>query len=211
MNLNRWQINFRSFAFFWLVALCCVATPGLAATNAVQKLASADCLDCHTDPANKRTVNGHSEPLALFPTNGFALSVHSQLDCIDCHDGIKEMVHDKDVPPPNCAGCHEKEAKEYAGSIHGMSHSMGASGAAQCWDCHGSHEILPVKNVQSPVYKMNLPATCARCHSNTNLTKEYQIEIPEAAYTIHGQHPWQRAVENGLDRRAFLRRLPWCA
>ena len=73
-------------------------------------------------------------------------SVHSQLDCIDCHDGIKELQHDKNVPPPNCTGCHDKEGKDYATSIHGMSHSMGASGAAECWDCHGNHEILPVKD-----------------------------------------------------------------
>jgi hypothetical protein len=54
-------------------------------------------------------------------------------------------------------------------SIHGMSHAMGASGAAQCWDCHGSHEILPVKDPASPVFKMNLPrparnATATRPH-----------------------------------------------
>src|ERR1019366_10549943 len=158
---------------------------------AADKLKNADCLDCHTDPANKRVVNGHAEALALFPTNGFAKSVHSQLNCIDCHDGIKELQHDKNVPPPNCTGCHEKEGKDYAGSIHGMSHKMGASGAAQCWDCHGGHEILPVKNVVSPVFKLNLPLTCAKCHSNPNLTKEYQIEFPEAASqymdSIHGR------------------------
>jgi cytochrome b subunit of formate dehydrogenase len=189
------KLRHRQYRFPWLeiigtLILGFAPVPGLAATNVVANLASADCLDCHTDPANKRTVNGHSEPLALFPTNGFANSVHSQLDCIDCHDGIKEMVHDKNVPPPNCTGCHEKEAKDYAGSIHGMSHSLGASGAAQCWDCHGAHEMLPVKNPSSPVYKLNLPATCAKCHSNTNLTKEYQIQFPEAASqymdSIHG-------------------------
>jgi cytochrome b subunit of formate dehydrogenase len=157
---------------------------------AADKLKNSDCLDCHLDPSNKRTVNGHAEAMALFPTNGFNKSVHSQLDCIDCHDGIKEMVHDAKVPPPNCTGCHEKEGKDYATSIHGMSHAMGASGAAQCWDCHGSHQIVPVKNGDSPVFKMNLPLTCAKCHSNTNLTKEYQIEFPEAANqfmdSIHG-------------------------
>ena len=121
------KLRHRQYRFPWLeiigtLILGFAPVPGLAATNVVANLASADCLDCHTDPANKRTVNGHSEPLALFPTNGFANSVHSQLDCIDCHDGIKEMVHDKNVPPPNCTGCHEKEAKDYAGSIHGMSH-----------------------------------------------------------------------------------------
>jgi len=157
---------------------------------AADKLKNADCLDCHLDPSNKRMVNGHAEAMALFPTNGFAKSVHSELDCVDCHDGIKEMVHDAKVPPPNCTGCHEKEGKDYATSIHGMSHAMGASGAAQCWDCHGAHQIVPVKRGDSPVFKMNLPQTCAKCHSNTNLTKEYQIEFPEAANqfmdSIHG-------------------------
>ena len=52
-------------------------------------------------------------------------------------------------------------AKDYATSIHGVSHTLGASGAASCWDCHGSHDMLPVKNAESPVFKLNLPQTCA--------------------------------------------------
>ena len=179
----------------WL-ALVILLLPALVL--AAEQLKNADCLDCHTDPSNKRTVNGQAVAMALFPTNGFAKSVHAALDCVDCHDGIKEMVHDKNVPPPNCSGCHEREGKDYATSIHGMSHAMGASGAAQCWDCHGSHEIIPVKSPTSPVFKMNLPQTCAKCHSNTNLTKEYQIEVPEAASqyldSIHGR----ALVEMGL-------------
>jgi cytochrome b subunit of formate dehydrogenase len=185
MAIKFCSARFRSRLFALLILLPPLVLP------AAEKLKNADCLDCHTDPSNKRTVNGHAEAMALFPTNGFARSVHSELDCIDCHDGIKEMVHDKNVPPPNCTGCHDKEGKDYATSIHGMSHAMGASGAAQCWDCHGSHEILPVKNGDSPVFKMNLPQTCAKCHSNTNLTKEYQIEFPQAASqymdSIHGR------------------------
>ena len=161
-----------------------------AGTNAVEKLSNSDCLDCHLDSRNTRTVNGVKVPLAIFPTNSFFKSVHSTLDCTDCHTGVKELVHDANLPPPDCSGCHDKEAKDYATSIHGMSHAMGASGAAQCWDCHGSHGILPAKDPASPVFKMNLPFTCAKCHSNTNLTKEYQIEIPLAASqymdSIHG-------------------------
>ncbi len=166
------------------------AIAAAATTNAVEKLANSDCLDCHTDPSNTRIVNGQKVPLPVFPTNSFARSVHAMLDCTDCHTGVKELVHGANLPPPDCSGCHDKEAKDYATSIHGMSHAMGASGAAQCWDCHGSHGILPAKDPESPVFKMNLPFTCAKCHSNTNLTKEYQIEIPQAAAqymdSIHG-------------------------
>ena len=191
MNFRRRLDRFKFSPLVLAAAFIFTVSTVYAATNTVEKFSSADCLDCHTDPKTARLVNGEKIPLALFPTNGFAKSVHSQLDCIDCHDGIKELLHDKNVPAPNCASCHDKEAKEYATSIHGMSHAMGASGAAQCWDCHGSHEMLPVKNAESPVYKLNLPLTCAKCHSNKNLTKEYQIEFPEAASqymdSIHGR------------------------
>ena len=174
-----------------LVLLSLVAPAASAATNAVAKLANSDCLDCHTDPSNTRTVNGQKVPLALFPTNSFARSVHSMLDCTDCHSGVKELVHDAKLPPPDCSGCHDKEAKDYATSIHGMSHALGASGAANCWDCHGSHGMLPVKDPSSPVFKMNLPQTCAKCHNNPNLAQEYGIKHPEAASqyldSIHGR------------------------
>ena len=72
-----------------------------------------------------------------------------------------------------------------------MSHAMGASGAATCASCHGDHEIVPVKHVDSPVFKLNLPQTCARCHSNDKLTAEYRIGSPQAPAnyvdSIHGQ------------------------
>src|SRR5579871_2350340 len=151
---------------------------------------NSDCLDCHLDPTTTRKVNGKVVSL-VFPTNAFAGSVHSALDCVDCHEGIKDLVHDSKLPPPNCAGCHDKEGKEYAASIHGVSHALGSSGAANCWDCHGSHDIVPVKHADSPVFKLNLPQTCAKCHSNAGLSKEYEMKHPEAASqymeSIHGR------------------------
>jgi cytochrome b subunit of formate dehydrogenase len=162
-----------------------------SATSSVSAaLKSSDCLDCHLDPSTTRKVNGKTASL-IFPTNNFAKSVHSQLDCTDCHEGIKDLVHPSKLPPPNCASCHEKEGKQYATSIHGVSHELGASGAANCWDCHGSHEIVPVKHGDSPVFKLNLPQTCAKCHSNAKLSKEYEMKFPEAASqymeSIHGR------------------------
>jgi len=81
--------------WFWVTPLILLTVFRLggatatATTNALVKLTNADCLDCHTDPSNTRSVNGYSVPLKLFPTNSFPKSVHGSLDCIDCHDGVK--------------------------------------------------------------------------------------------------------------------------
>ena len=187
-----------SFAstLFWLVAIGGLLGPvawaqGTPPTNAPPKFANGDCLDCHTDPTTSRTLNGKSVSLGVFPTNQFAASVHAQLACVDCHTGIKQLVHDSPLPPPSCVDCHDREAAAYAASIHGLSHALGASGAANCWDCHGAHGILPATNPASPVFKLNLPQTCAKCHNNSGLMQEYQIKIPEAAAkyldSIHGK------------------------
>jgi predicted CXXCH cytochrome family protein len=156
-----------------------------------ETLSNQDCLDCHTDPTTSRAVQGKLTPMALFPTNTFQKSVHAKLKCTDCHDTVKEMVHPSGLPPAQCASCHQEEAKLYAGSIHGMSKAMGASAAAACVDCHGSHDMQPVKHADSPVFKLNLPRTCAKCHSNDGITAEYRMKYPQVAaqYTesIHGQ------------------------
>jgi cytochrome b subunit of formate dehydrogenase len=176
-------------AFFWLAGAVALAQE-TAATNAPERLTNSDCLGCHLEPNMTRLVNGKTESL-VFPARAFAHSVHANLACVDCHAGIKELPHGSPLPPPDCARCHEKEAKSYARSIHGVSHVLGPSGAAECWDCHGSHDILQVNNPASPVFKMNLPSTCAKCHSNPGMTREYVIKQPNAAKeyveSIHGQ------------------------
>ena len=156
-----------------------------------ETLSNQDCLDCHTDPTTTRRVNGVDVAMALFPTNAFTKSVHARLNCTDCHATVKELVHPSGLPPGQCASCHKEEAAQYATSIHGMSKAMGASAAASCVDCHGSHDIQPVKHLDSPVFKLNLPRTCAKCHSNPGLTAEYRMKYPQvtAQYgdSIHGR------------------------
>ena len=171
-------------------ALMPAASAAEAAAKPAEKLSNSD-------PSNYRKINGKSVQMAVFPTNRFEKSVHAKLSCLDCHTGVKELLHEGNLPPPTCTGCHdarpahEKAQKDYAGSIHGMSHKMGASGAANCWDCHGSHDMLPVKDPESPVFKLNLPRTCTTCHGNAGLTKEYQMRHPDAATqyldSIHGR------------------------
>ena len=172
----------------WTLAILCWTQAGRLAADTIS---NQDCLDCHTDPATSRVVAGKSVPLAVFATNAFQNSVHSRLNCTDCHNTVKDLVHPAGLPPAQCASCHTNEAAQYAGSIHGMSRARGASAAAGCSDCHGAHDIVSVKNLDSPVFKLNLPVTCGKCHSNPGLTREYRMKYPLVAsqYTdsIHGQ------------------------
>ncbi|HVV73826.1 MAG TPA: hypothetical protein VHI52_20345, partial [Verrucomicrobiae bacterium] len=151
------------------------------------------CLDCHSDKTLSKT-NAAGKEISLFVDAAkFAGTVHSTNTCASCHADITDKHPDDNVPAkaPACAACHEQAAQAYSTSIHGVSHKLGASGAANCWDCHGSHGILPAKHADSPVFKLNLPNTCATCHTNSGLTREYQMKYPEAAAqymdSIHGR------------------------
>src|ERR1039458_1248330 len=96
------SVFYRFAILFWL---------SLAMPLAPEPLANQDCLDCHTDPTTTRKVRGEVVPMALFPTNSFPKSVHAKLNCVDCHDSIKEMVHPSGLPPAQCASCHKEQAR----------------------------------------------------------------------------------------------------
>jgi len=158
---------------------------------AADTIANQDCLDCHSDPTTSRMVAGKSVPIPVFATNAFKNSVHSALNCTDCHTTVKDLVHPSGLPPAQCAPCHAEEVTQYTGSIHGMSKARGASAAAGCSDCHGTHDIVSVKHADSPVFKLNLAATCGKCHSSPGLTSEYRMKYPQVATqftdSIHGR------------------------
>ena len=140
----------------------------VTSTLAAEKNPNAACLDCHSDKTLYKT-NTAGVGISLFIDEAkLALTVHKTNTCASCHADITiKHPDDNIIPKPvNCGICHEQPAKDYATSIHGVSHALGASGAAGCADCHGSHNILPVKHADSPVFKLNLPNTCAICHSN---------------------------------------------
>ncbi|HEY3399972.1 MAG TPA: hypothetical protein VGK03_05015 [Geothrix sp.] len=150
------------------------------------------CFDCHSDKDMAKDVKGTKQSLFV-DGQRFAASVHSSLSCRDCHVKLTDK-HQEGTEPyidVNCSGCHADQARIYANSIHGVSQTLGATAAAYCHDCHGNHDIAPVKNTTSPVYKMNLAKTCAKCHANKNLTDEYKMKYPQvsAQYqeSIHGK------------------------
>jgi len=174
-----------------LLPLCAKADEN-APDSAIKKpgVANSECMECHEAEFIPRKKGQPPEWVGIRP-EVFAKSVHAKLNCIDCHATITEAEHPQKLPPAQCASCHEKATTQYAASIHGMSHKMGASDAASCSSCHGTHDMLPVKQADSPVFKLNLPKTCGTCHDNPKLTAEYRMGKSEAAGhyldSIHGR------------------------
>jgi cytochrome b subunit of formate dehydrogenase len=69
-------------------------------------------------------------------------------------------------------------------SFHGLALRMGSLTAANCSSCHGIHDVLPSRDPQSPVNKLNLPRTCGKCHPNigTRLAEtDFRIHAPPGA------------------------------
>ena len=157
------------------------------------------CFDCHSDRDMTKDANGTKQSLFV-DGQRFAASVHASLACRDCHVKLTDKHQDgtETYTDVDCSGCHADQAKLYASSIHGVSQTLGATAAAYCHDCHGNHDIVPVRNTTSPVYKMNLPKTCAQCHANKGINDEYKMKFPKVGSqyqeSIHGM----ALLEKGL-------------
>ena len=165
----------------------------------VRQAKQEGCLDCHSDADMSKDVNGVKHSLYVNP-QFFKASVHSVLACRDCHPKLtdKHQEGTETYTPVACNTCHAEEGKAYATSIHGVSQSMGDSGAAGCKDCHGNHAIQPVKSVDSPVYKMNLPFTCAKCHAKKGINEEYKMKYPNVESQFQESMHGRALLEKGL-------------
>ena len=168
------------------------------------------CLACHAD-----AVGG--KPSELFKND---IHYKMGLSCADCHGG-NSKTDDMDaamsksagyigVPKGNtisevCAKCHASKEKMASfgvhiptnqfdllkGSIHGQLSTNGRDRIVQCITCHGAHGIVKVTNPRSPVYPLNIPKTCAKCHSNSVFMRNYNPALPIDQYdkyrtSVHG-------------------------
>ena len=52
----------------------------------------------------------------------------------------------------SCGNCHEDNYKSYKDTYHGQVNTLGYAYTAKCFDCHGSHDILPSKDPKSKVH-----------------------------------------------------------
>lgn len=151
-----------------------------------------DCQDCHNDH-ELTTVNEFDEEISLFVSDSvFAASIHSDLECLDCHQVPEAHLEDGgEVDPADCGSCHDEALAEYKISVHGTSKLAGKVTAATCADCHGKHNILSADDEKSQIFAKNLPQTCGSCHSKPEIMVLFgrrSLDYVESyKHSVHGE------------------------
>ncbi|OQX88962.1 hypothetical protein B6D60_00460 [candidate division KSB1 bacterium 4484_87] len=149
------------------------------------------CMECHSDPEITRVISDSVELSLFVDANHFKGSVHEGLDCVDCHAVTEDHPDGLPLKEPTCANCHEDINDEYEKSIHGLGRREGIKNAATCWNCHGKHDIHSVTDSSSLVYGKHLLETCASCHSNVNIMRQFgykqSIAVKLYAQSVHGK------------------------
>ncbi len=134
-------------------------------------LKAANCIDCHARNGDMTTILQASHPSSTVNRNNIAET------CGRCH-GDKSVMQG--------SGISDRPFLSYRESVHAKALAQGNTSAAVCTDCHNSHDILPASDPRSPIAKVNIPATCSKCH---------KAETAEFMQSVHGQ-----AVTRGVSR-----------
>lgn len=182
-------------AVFLLFVLGMPALPAPAAASD-----NSDCLQCHADETLTGERNGKTVSL-YFDEPKFKNSIHSELDCVSCHQDLsgKELPHDVPLAPVDCGVCHTKEQTEFDNSLHGQALKRSDPLAPRCQNCHGYHDILPVKDQRSKVAATKIPFVCGSCHSEGKPVQA-QREIHEShiienySESIHGEGLFKKGL-----------------
>ncbi|MDH3890283.1 MAG: cytochrome c3 family protein [candidate division Zixibacteria bacterium] len=167
-------------------------------------IVTAMCTDCHTAhhvlPHDDPESSIHHDKIAETCANchhgiyeQFTSSVHSPTvtdtdkplpNCKDCHQSHTISRADKVdfrlTLRDQCGGCHEEVTESYFETFHGKVSKLGYSAAAQCYDCHGAHNILPPDNPKSTLARQHIVETCGKCHSGSH--RQF------AGYLTHATH-----------------------
>jgi predicted CXXCH cytochrome family protein len=181
-------------AFLSLALVLVGAAAALA--EAQQPAADTGCLTCHRDQQSA-ALAAPARDFALTDVHrdrGFT--------CVECHGGDPRTTEKAAAKAPAtgfkgkpagaqiiavCARCHSDaalmrkyapkqrvdQATEYATSVHGQQLAKGDTKVATCVSCHGAHGVRLVGDAKSPVYPMNVAATCTSCHADPEHMKGY--------------------------------------
>ncbi len=147
------------------------------------------------------------------------IHIQNGLSCADCHGGDPTAFDDPDAAmwdndsylgiiekrkqPEVCGNCHSNsvymrnysrsirtdQVDQYWTSRHGILLQKGDTKVATCVNCHGVHGIYSKDDPRSTVYALNVPNTCASCHSDIAYMSEYDIltnQSEQFKLSVHG-------------------------
>ncbi len=157
--------HYGTYANYLVALLILLAGPGFSQED-IEYIDSDACIDCHEESSHQTLI-----------TNDLAQSIHSDLECLDCHQNRDILPHDEPsdyfAGCEGCRTCHEDISDEYIS--HGKSSIGTCEDMPQCMDCHGSHVVLPSDDPGSNTYPPNLAGTCGECHTKPELVEKYNI------------------------------------
>jgi predicted CXXCH cytochrome family protein len=183
----------------------------LAAALWVRAGADDTCVDCHSQlegslqaPVLQIETDAHYQrgiscagchggdpteldpDLSMSPSKGFVGTPGApQIPafCARCHSDVEYMKHYNPKLPTD-------QLAQYKTSVHGKRLAKGDTQVATCISCHGVHGILRASDTRSPVFKTNIPKTCATCHANKKHMASYGIptnQYHDYLESVHGK------------------------
>ena len=130
-----------------------------------------ECISCHADVTGKHPDDNkvlapvncarcHERQTESFNASVHGLALKAGHDdaatCRDCHDS-HDIISDRSPTSPlyftrqaeTCGACHDKEARDWAQSVHGQAVMAGSHDAPTCTGCHNEHQIRSLKSSTS--------------------------------------------------------------
>jgi hypothetical protein len=133
------------------------------------------CGTCHAGQMTAYDASAHSPSRP--PVEG-----KTRPSCSTCHGAhdiqvVGTQEYRKRVTD-RCMACHGGRSATFLDTYHGKAYVLGRPDAATCYDCHGSHAILPQDDPRSTVSSENIVATCAKCHEGANTSfASYKVHV----------------------------------
>jgi cytochrome b subunit of formate dehydrogenase len=127
---------------------------------------AATCGTCHDGIEERFRSSIHS------PEVGEAAGDRELPTCEDCHTSHTISRTDRADfrlrMMDECGRCHLEQAETFFETFHGKVSRLGDAAAAKCYDCHGTHNILPTSDPRSTLSRPNIVETCSKCHPGAN-------------------------------------------
>ena len=202
-------------------------------------LVTATCADCHTahrelPPADEASSIHYTNVAATCGSchhgieETFKTSIHYPSEegdaehrlpsCEDCHSSHTisrtDQADFRFLMMDQCGRCHQTEAETFFDTFHGKVSRLGAAGAAKCYDCHGTHNILPTSDPDSMLGRNQVVETCGNCHSGSH--RRFAGYLTHATHHDQEKYPWlfwtfwgMTALLVGTLTLALLHTLAW--